>query len=295
MTGDSKISKKNQEKSATENGDGRVIDNKNTNARDERKAAEQGSSATETQSPIEPFAGENFSASPRDSSTVIAEAAHELRLPIANIKLLVETLLDGALDEREVCKRMLKRAYQEVERLQALVADMLALEQVAETRYELQREWLNLRECALYAIDSVAKQAKEKSIEIIVEPKDEQIFANRGQFDQVLLNLLENAVKFTPANGKIWIRPGEQSGSFTIQDTGLGMAAHEIPKIFSRFYRVDKGQSKGGTGLGLSIVKQVLDLHGAKISVKSTEGVGTSFDLEFPVPAASTLRNQSGL
>lgn len=220
----------------------------------------------------------------RDSSTVIAEAAHELRLPIANIKLLVETLLDGALDEREVCKRLLKRAYQEVDRLQALVNDLLALEQVAEKRHELQREWLSLRERANYAIETVSKQAFEKSIKILVEATDEMIYANRGQLDQVLLNLLENAVKFTPAGGKIWIRAGKERGCFSIEDTGIGMSETEIPKIFSRFYRIDKGHAKGGTGLGLSIVKQVLDLHGAKISVKSKEGEGSSFELEFPSP-----------
>lgn len=229
----------------------------------------------------------------RDSSTVIAEAAHELRLPIANIKLLVETLLDGALDEREVCKRMLKRAYQEVERLQALVNDLLALEQVAEKRHELQCEWLTLRERALYAIETVTKQAFEKGIKIIVEADHEQIYANRGQLDQVLLNLLENAVKFTPIDGKIWIRAGANEGCFSIEDTGIGMSAAEIPKIFSRFYRIDKGP-KGGTGLGLSIVKQVLDLHGAKISVKSTEGQGSCFELEFPSPHAFTTRSQAG-
>lgn len=230
----------------------------------------------------------------RDSSTVIAEAAHELRLPIANIKLLVETLLDGALDEREVCKRMLKRAFQEVERLQALVNDLLALEQVAEKRHELQCEWLSLRERAHYAIETVSKQANEKNIKIIVEAKKEQIYANRGQLDQVLLNLLENAVKFTPQNGKIFIRAGSNEGCFSIEDTGIGMSAQEIPKIFSRFYRIDKGHAKGGTGLGLSIVKQVLDLHGAKISVKSTEGVGSCFELEFPAPNAFTTRSQAG-
>ncbi len=230
----------------------------------------------------------------RDSSTVIAEAAHELRLPIANIKLLVETLLDGALDEREVCKRMLKRAYQEVERLQALVADLLALEQVAEKRHELQCEWLSLRDRALYAIETVSKQAFEKGIKISVEGDNQLIYANRGQLDQVLLNLLENAVKFTPQDGKIWIRGGANEGCFSIEDTGIGMSEAEIPKIFSRFYRIDKGQARGGTGLGLSIVKQVLDLHGAKISVKSTEGVGSCFELEFPSPNAFTTRSQTG-
>ncbi len=222
----------------------------------------------------------------KDASIFVAEAAHELRLPIANIKLLVETLLDGALDDREVCKRMLKRAYQEVERLQALVSDLLALEQVAERRQAVKCQWLQLKERANYAVDSVSKQANEKSVKIVLDiSEDLQIFANKGQLDQVLLNLLENAVKFTDSGGKVSIIGGDKAGAFRIEDTGAGMPESEIPKIFSKFYRIDKSISKGGTGLGLSIVKQVLDLHDAKISVKSQEGVGSCFELEFPSPA----------
>lgn len=221
----------------------------------------------------------------KEASVVVAEAAHELRLPIANIKLLVETLLDGALDDREVCKRMLKRAYQEVDRLQALVSDLLALEQVADRRHDLKCEWLFLKERVKYATESVSKQAREKSVELVIEIDDLlPIFANKGQLDQVILNLLENAVKFTESGGRVSIIGGPNPGTFRIEDTGIGMPEAEIPKIFSKFYRVDKSLSKGGTGLGLSIVRQVLDLHGAKISVKSQEGVGSCFSLEFPSP-----------
>lgn len=222
---------------------------------------------------------------PKEAHIVVAEAAHELRLPIANIKLLVETLLDGALEDREVCKRMLKRAYQEVDRLQALVADLLALEQVAERRNDLKCEWLWLKERATYAIESISKLAGEKSVSVIVDIDESlAIYANKSQLDQVLLNLLENAVKFTNPGGRVSIIGGAENGKFRIEDTGIGMTETEIPKIFSKFYRIDRSISKGGTGLGLSIVKQVLDLHGAKISVKSKEGVGSSFELEFPSP-----------
>lgn len=229
----------------------------------------------------------NSADNPREASFVVAEAAHELRLPIANIKLLVETLLDGALDEREVCKRMLKRVYQEVGRLEALVQDLLALEQVAERRRDLHCEWLLLKERALYALESVRKQAGEKSINIELAIDEKQmIYANQGQLDQVFLNLLENAVKFTGEGG--WIKiTSSGHGAFVIEDSGIGMPEAEIPKVFSRFYRIDKSHAKGGTGLGLSIVKQVLDLHGAKISVKSQEGVGSRFELEFPSPRSA--------
>ncbi len=221
----------------------------------------------------------------RDASVVVAEAAHELRLPIANIKLLVETLLDGALDDREVCKRMLKRAYQEVDRLQALVSDLLSLEQVSERRHDLKCDWLVLKERVNYSVDSISKQAGEKSISILIELDDSQmIYANKAQLDQVILNLLENAVKFTATGGEITVSSGQNPGSFRIEDSGIGMPESEIPKIFSKFYRIDKSIAKGGTGLGLSIVKQVLELHDAKISVTSKEGVGSCFELDFPSP-----------
>ncbi len=222
----------------------------------------------------------------RDASSIIAEAAHELRLPIANIKLLVETLLDGALDDREVCKRMLKRVYQESDRLHALVSRLLSLESVAEKRHELKCRWISLKDRATYACEALEKRAGEKGVQVQVDVDDRSfIWANAEQFDQVLLNLIENAIKFTPPGGSIVVKSLDRSGCFAVEDTGIGMSASEIPKIFSRFYRIDKSRAGGGTGLGLSIVKQVLDLHGAKIAVRSQEGTGSCFELEFPPPS----------
>lgn len=229
---------------------------------------------------------EGSGATERDPSSIIAEASHELRLPIANIKLLVETLLDGALDDREVCKRMLKRVYQESDRLQALVTRLLSIEVVAENRHELKCRWISLKDRADYAAEALEKRSLEKNVQVRLEVDPvSYIWANPEQFDQVLLNLIENAIKFTPAGGTVCVKSLESGGSFAVEDTGIGMSAAEIPKIFSRFYRIDKSRAGGGTGLGLSIVKQVLDLHGAKISVRSQEGVGSCFELEFPGPS----------
>jgi two-component system, OmpR family, phosphate regulon sensor histidine kinase PhoR len=222
----------------------------------------------------------------RDASLIVAEAAHELRLPIANIKLLVETLLDGALDDREVCKRMLKRVYQETDRLQALVSRLLSLESVAEKRHELKCRWISLKDRATYAVEALEKRAGEKGVQVKVEADERSfVWANPEQFDQVLLNLVENAIKFTPAGGSVIVRSMDNTGRFSVEDSGIGMSPSEIPKIFSRFYRIDKSRAGGGTGLGLSIVKQVLDLHGAKITVRSQEGAGSTFELDFPTPS----------
>lgn len=219
------------------------------------------------------------------TSDWIAEVSHELRLPIANIRLLIETLLNGALEERATATKMLLRAQAEVERLQSLVSDLLSVEQLAQTRLEVQAEWLSLPERAKYAVESTLKLARESDvrIELKVEPNF-RVYANPNQLDQVLLNLLENAIKFTPAKGTVTIRSGEKDGVFSVEDTGIGMPSQEIPKIFQRFYRIDRARSRGSTGLGLSIVKHILDLHGAKITVSSQEGKGSVFLLEFPSP-----------
>jgi two-component system, OmpR family, phosphate regulon sensor histidine kinase PhoR len=221
----------------------------------------------------------------RDPADWIAEVSHELRLPIANIKLLVETLLDGAIDDQVTARRMLTRAKTEVDRLQSLVVDLLTVEQVAASRKEVHCQWIYLQAKAAYAIESTRKMAQEKRVRITTEIEHGyRIYANSEMIDQVLLNLLENAIKFTPASGLVVVRSGPVAGALSIEDTGIGMPAHEIPKIFQRFYRIDRAQSRGSTGLGLSIVKHIADLHGAKINVTSQEGKGTVFSLEFPNP-----------
>lgn len=214
----------------------------------------------------------------------IAEVSHELRLPIANVSLLVETLLDGGLEDPSVARRMLERAKQECDRLRSLVNDLLSVENLSETRDEVPREWVNLRARAEYAVESTQKLATAGAVEVKIDLRpDFRVYANSAQIDQVLLNLLENAIKFTPEGGSVTIQ-SSGPGCFSVSDSGIGMPEAEIPKIFARFYRIDRSRSKGSTGLGLSIVKHIVDLHDAKISVQSKEGAGSTFSLEFPGP-----------
>ena len=250
---------------------------------------EAGGRSVQPDKPSSSSAGEDAR---RPSEEWIAEVSHELRLPIANIRLLVETLLDGAVDDPLVARRMLTRTQAEVERLQSLVVNLLSIEQVSNAR-ELMREWISLEPRARYAVETTSKAANEKGVTVVMEiAPTARVFANPQQLDQVILNLVENAVKFTPSGGTVRIRAGAEDGCFSVDDTGIGMAAHEIPKIFQRFYRIDRAQSRGSTGLGLSIVKHIVDMHGAKISVKSKQGAGSSFSLEFPGPQASRGRTQ---
>ncbi len=241
---------------------------------------------TGTTSPVEKEASERKT-SDKTSVDWIAEASHELRLPIANIKLLVETLLDGAIDDRDAAIRMLKRTQQEVDRLQSLVVNLLSVEQVAQSLSDVQGQWVSLEEAGRYAIESTGRLAKSKNISVSMDiQKDWVIYANADQLSQVLLNLVENAIKFTDEGGRVTVKSGIKPGSFEVIDTGIGMAQEEIPKIFKRFYRIDRAKSRGSTGLGLSIVKHIADLHGAKIVVTSKEGEGSQFLFEFPGPKA---------
>jgi two-component system phosphate regulon sensor histidine kinase PhoR len=215
-----------------------------------------------------------------------AEVSHELRLPIANIRLLVETLLNGALEDGDTARKMLNRAYSEVKRLQALVSDLLSVEKLSKSRYELlSKEWLPLEAAAKYAIESTLAMASESGVNVRLDIQSNfLVYANPAQLDQVLLNLVENALKFTQSGGTVTIASKEKPGCFSVDDTGIGMAESEIPRIFQRFYRIDRSKSKGSTGLGLSIVKHILDSHGAKITVTSKEGQGSKFLVEFPSP-----------
>lgn len=218
------------------------------------------------------------------TSEWIAEVSHELRLPIANVSLLVETLLDGGLEDPAVARRMLERAKQECDRLRSLVNDLLSVENLSETRDEVPKDWVDLESRAQYAVESTQKLAKSGSVtvKINVEPGF-RVYANAAQIDQVLLNLLENAIKFTSEGGIVTLKSGG-AGCFSVSDTGIGMPEAEIPKIFARFYRIDRSRGRGSTGLGLSIVKHIVDLHDAKINVQSKEGAGSTFTLEFPGP-----------
>jgi signal transduction histidine kinase len=221
----------------------------------------------------------------------IAEVSHELRLPLANLKLLVETLLDGAYQDHEVCLHMLNRCNDEVERLVTLVNNLLSAESLLSTRRESGMTWLDLKDSASYAFDLNRAKADGKSVELKLAIPDEWlIYANPEQFDQVLINLVENAVKFSHTGSEVVIGSGSEKGSFFVQDSGIGMDASQIPKIFRRFYRVDRSGNDGSTGLGLSIVKHIVDLHGAKITVNSEPGIGSSFHLNFPAPQGAEVR-----
>ena len=219
----------------------------------------------------------------------IAEVSHELRLPIANIKLLVETLLDGALEDKETLIRMLKRTSKEVDRLEGLVKDVLSIEHVTHNQQEdLKREQVYLIDSSVYAMETTADLASKKSIKIRCDVDEEyKIYANKEQLNQVVLNLVSNAVKFTPAGGEVTIKAGWTAGGgqyISIRDNGPGIPEDEIPLVMQAFGQgaIAIKSAEDGTGLGLPIVQALVQMHGGKFELKSKLREGTEALVTFP-------------
>ncbi len=222
-------------------------------------------------------------------SEFVANVSHELRTPLTCIKGFVETLMDGAMENSAVCRRFLSIIDTETDRLSRLIEDLLTLSSI-----ESKERLISPRPvCIVRSITSIMNmlgpQISEKSlhVEFIYPPKVPFIQADEDLLGQVLINLLDNAIKYTPSDGKIIIRCCRQSSRIvtTITDTGMGIPHESLPRVFERFYRVDKARSRdqGGTGLGLSIVKHIVELHGGDVFVDSEIGKGSTFGVSFLV------------
>ncbi len=224
----------------------------------------------------------------------IANVSHELRTPLTAIKGYTETLEEEAYENPEDQKHFLKIIKRHTDRLINLVSDLLVLSEV-ESRDSLAREnagseleEIDINEVIKSSLDALRSKASEKGIDVSFDAEREsiKIKANRFLLEQMFINLIDNAVKYTPDCGKVGIRVA-QSGSNVlteIYDTGIGISKEHLPRIFERFYRVDKTRSRylGGTGLGLSIVKHIVIMHGGKIDVQSEEGKGSKFSISLP-------------
>ena len=213
----------------------------------------------------------------------IGEMSHELRRPITNIKTLSESLLLGAKNDPDVAGKFLEQISSEIDRLARLVNDLLNISKIRSGRITPQKKKINLKEKVEDAIKLLKSLAEKNKIKIINEiPENYEITADVDQIDHVIQNLIENAIKYNLEGKTVKIKPGPESGSFQIEDEGIGIPPNEIPKIFERFYRVDRTKAKGSSGLGLSIVKNVIDIHGGRIDVKSSIGKGSSFIIYLP-------------
>lgn len=220
----------------------------------------------------------------------VANASHELKTPLASIKACIETLLDGAIDDVDVRVRFLQTVSEQSDRLDRLVRDLLSL-----TRIESEGMQTDLHPVQLDAIVSVCHErhrqnAERKRMRLVTEPPGEPmvVLGDEEALEQILDNLIDNAIKYTNEGGSVTIRWLEQDGGcrLEVEDTGIGIPQTHLPRIFERFYRVDRARSRelGGTGLGLSIVKHLVQALGGTISVTSHLGVGTLFAVQLGRP-----------
>lgn len=222
----------------------------------------------------------------------VANVSHELRTPLTTIKGYAETLLEGALKE-EVAFQFVQVIKRHTDRLTKIVEDLLMLSKIESREFQLKREIILLPGFVDDVIDFVKEPAEKKKISISRNqiPSSLSVEADRNYLEQVLINLLDNAIKYTPEGGSVTISAiGKDTGEieFSIEDNGIGIPKEDLPRIFERFYRVDKGRSQelGGTGLGLSIVKHIVQAHGGKVWAESQIGKGSTFYF--------TLLKQSG-
>lgn len=222
----------------------------------------------------------------------IANASHELATPLTSIKGFSETLLDGALESPELSEKFVKIIYEESDHMQKLVKDLLQLSRLDSREY---RQTITMSAFESRGIfenikDRLAHQIEEKNLEVkLIYKKDPQaIIANPDWFKQALINLIENAIKYSPISGCITLtyNNNEDYAIFSIEDQGLGIAPENLPYIFDRFYRAEKSRTKSkisGTGIGLSIVKFAVELFGGTINVESQLNVGSKFTVTVPL------------
>ncbi len=223
----------------------------------------------------------------------VANVSHELRTPLTTIKGCAATLADGALDNREAAQRFVQMINTHADRLHNLIEDILDLSRIESGALPLKTGVYPVHEMVDSVVGQIRPQAKEKTLTIEINTKENaQVQCDRKLIEQALLNLLDNAVKYTPEGGKIWIQTrdfkhGENTQTriaLEVKDTGIGIPLSDMDRIFERFYRVDKGRSRamGGTGLGLSIVRHIMDAHGERVYVESEQGKGSTFGLTLP-------------
>ena len=218
----------------------------------------------------------------------VSNASHELKTPLATMKIMIESLIYQPDMDRGLRTEFLTDINNEIDRLSAIVSDLLTLVQMDSQNVKLTRD--NLSIAALikenaHRLQPIAHQKGQQIILTLSDPCD--IYADKSKLNQVIYNLMENAVKYTQNGGVIKVNLQRQGrdARFTVTDNGPGIPKENLPHIFDRFYRVDKARSreKGGTGLGLSIVHQLVLLHGGSISVESEEGKGATFIVELPL------------
>jgi len=224
----------------------------------------------------------------------VANVSHELRTPLTTIKSYLEALESGVLEDRELARKFLAVAASETERMIRLVHDLLQLSRLDAGRVPLVREPTDVAEMLEDVIDRFSVQSRSRNIQfhLRVDPGLRKVSIDRDQIDQVLDNLVSNALNYTADGGWIRLEAAVREGALavSVEDNGIGIPKEDLPRVFERFYRVDKARSRsmGGTGLGLSIAREIIRAHGGAIGIESEVGKGTKVTFTIPLSEGKT-------
>lgn len=228
---------------------------------------------------------ENLKKLERVRTEFLGNVSHELRTPIFAIQGYIETLLDGAIDDKKVNKNFLEKAIHHSNNLNNLLNDLIDISMIEAGEMRMSFRYFFIGEFLQQIVQEFKPQAEKKNLELILQPisEDLQLFGDKSKLKQVFVNLIQNAIKYTEAGKiEIIINEDEKYATVVVKDTGIGIPGADLNRIFERFYRVDKDRSRavGGTGLGLAIVKHIVEAHGAKVDIKSEIGKGSQFSFK---------------
>ena len=229
----------------------------------------------------------------RERRNFVSNVSHELRTPLTSIKSYTEALVDGAWESKEIAPGFLKVIETETDRMMRMITDLLNLSRMDQNRLGLEKEFINMNELVLHIVNRFemvlqSEPYREKNYRILTDitQRDLWVELDQDKITQVLDNIINNAIKYSPDGGRIIVRLMETHTDIivSVSDEGLGIARKDIPHLFDRFYRVDKARSRamGGSGLGLAIAQEVVQLHGGKIWVNSIENKGSTFFVSLP-------------
>jgi two-component system phosphate regulon sensor histidine kinase PhoR len=217
---------------------------------------------------------------------LVGNVSHELRTPIAGIKAMVETLLNGAIDDKEAARDFLSRIENEADRLTQMAAELTQLSRIESGQVRLEKEPVNLNALVEEVLAEMHPLAAKQQVTLAkgLPPDLPLIRADKDRIRQTIVNLVHNAIKFNRLGGKVTVSTGYdgESVAVSVADTGIGISREDLPRVFERFYKADKARAGAGTGLGLAIAKHTVQAHGGDIRVQSEEGKGATFTFTLP-------------
>ncbi len=222
----------------------------------------------------------------RIRSEFLGNVSHELRTPIFAVQGFLETLLNGAIDDPSVSREFVGKAFTQAARLNSLLNDLIDISRIESGEMKMSFRYFPLREFLEQIVAEMQQVALQKHITLTLQSDNTpvEVLGDKERLKQVLFNLIDNAVKYNTPNGRVEVSCERTDGKvkISVKDLGVGIPEEHLPRIFERFYRVDKERSReaGGTGLGLAIVKHIVEAHGSKVEVRSEIGKGSTFGFE---------------